>query len=57
MPTSLRSDQWSCSELAQGAEAVANMAGLSLKVDPSKLSREELVQAIQEKSLFVMLRG
>lgn len=46
--TSLRSNQWSCSELMKGAEICADLAGLALKVDPSKLSREQLLQSIQE---------
>ena len=36
---SLRSNQWSCSELTKGAELCASMAGLDLAVDPSKLDK------------------
>ena len=46
--TSLRSREWSCSELVTGAEVCANMAGLSLTTDPSQLSRAALLQSIQE---------
>ena len=46
--TSLRSNQWSCSELVKGAQLVADMAGLSLSVDPATLSREELLKAMDE---------
>ena len=45
---SLKSNQWSCSELAKGAEMCATMAGLDLAVDPHKMSREDLIKAIQD---------
>ena len=48
--TSLRSQQWSCSELVQGAELCADMAGLSLAIEPEKLTREQLLQSIEDIS-------
>ena len=45
---SLKSNQWSCSELAKGAELAADLAGLALKVDPATLSREDLIRSIQD---------
>ena len=48
MATSLRSNQWSCSELERGATICADMAGMDLRVNPSTLSKDELVQAIQD---------
>lgn len=45
---SLHSKQWSCSELSKGAEMCANLAGLDLAVDPTKLKRSELIQAIKD---------
>ncbi len=47
---SLRSNQWSCSELAKGAEIAADLAGLSLKMNASTLSREELLKSIQDRN-------
>ena len=46
---SLRSDHWSCSELAKGASLCASMAGLGLKVDPTKLSKDDLKLAIKDR--------
>lgn len=45
---SLRSGMWSCSELAKGAEMAASLAGLSLRGDPSTMSRDQLLQALQD---------
>ena len=56
---SLRSNQWSCSELAKGASLCASMAGLDLKLDPNKLSKDELKQAIKDpwcQLFWIMLR-
>ena len=50
--TSLRSNQWSCSELLRGAELCADLAGLSLTCDPNKLSRDELLRAIEDLRFF-----
>ena len=47
---SLVSKQWSCEELARGAQMCAELAGLELTLDPSMLSREALLQAIQDES-------
>ena len=55
---SLRSNQWSCSELTKGAEMCANLAGLDLAVDPNKMTRSELIQAIKDpcaESVFAFL--
>ena len=56
MATSLRSNQWSCSELVKGAQLCADMAGLDLTVDPSTLSHEQLLKTIkdpwQHKNVF-----
>lgn len=45
---SLASKQWSCSELSKGAEMCASLAGLDLVIDPTKLSRDELMRAIKD---------
>ena len=50
---SLRSNQWSCSELAKGAEIAADLAFLSLKVNASSLSREDLLKSIQDRSSYI----
>ena len=52
---SLRSNQWSCSDLARGAQLCADLAGLELTLDPSLLSREALLGAIQDKSLHMYI--
>lgn len=48
MATSLRSDQWSCSDLARGATVCADMAGMDLIAGAETLSKEELLQSIQD---------
>ena len=48
--SSLRSQQWSCSELVRGAELCADMAGLALAIEPGKLTREQLLQSIEDIS-------
>ena len=45
---SLGSNRWSCEELSRGALVCAEMAGLELTLDPAMLSREALLQAIQD---------
>ena len=45
---SLRSAQWSCSDLAKGAAMCADMAGLSFTGDVSKMTREELLESIKD---------
>ena len=55
---SLRSNQWSCSELTKGAEMCASLAGLDLAVDPKQMSRNDLLQAIKDpstESVFVAI--
>lgn len=51
---SLKSNQWSCSELSRGAEVCADMAGLTLTLDPQKLSKEQLLQAIQDLAAKIL---
>ena len=51
MSASLRSNLWSCAELAQGAQVCADMAGLDLTVNPANLTREELLKTIQDTAL------
>lgn len=48
MACSLRSDQWSCSELAKGATICADMAGMDLVVNPETLTKDELLQSIKD---------
>ena len=55
MSTSLRSNQWSCSELAKGAQVCAQMAGMDLSVDPSTLSEEDLLKAIEDPIFHMVL--
>ena len=43
-----RAVSWSCSELSKGAEMCASLAGLDLVIDPTKLSRDELMRAIKD---------
>lgn len=50
---SLKSHQWSCSELVRGAQLCADMAGLSLAVNPQSLTREQLMKAIQDFQVHV----
>lgn len=45
---SLKSKQWSCSELMKGAEVCAEMAGLELALDPKQMSKEQLLNAIKD---------
>ena len=40
--------KWSSESLAKGAALAADLAGLELTVDPSLLTREALIQAIQD---------
>ena len=47
MACSLRSDQWSCSELAKGATVCADMAGMDL-INPESLTKDELLQSIKD---------
>ncbi len=51
---SLKSNQWSCSELTRGAEVCADMAGLTLTLDPQNLSKEQLLQAIQDLATKIL---
>lgn len=46
---SLKSKQWSCSELLRGAEVCAEMAGLELAVDPKQMTKDELLKAIKDR--------
>lgn len=57
MSRELRSNVWSCSELARGAAIVADMAGLSWgsNVDPASLSKEEILRAIQEPGFYLQV--
>ena len=48
MSTSLRSSQWSCSELQKGAQICADMAGMDLAADPKTLSEEQLLKTIED---------
>ena len=48
MATSLRSNQWSCSELTRGATIAADMAGMELRMNPNNLSRDELLESIKD---------
>ena len=50
MSTSLRSNQWSCSELAKGAQVCAEMANMDLAVDPTTLSEADLLKTIEDLS-------
>ena len=54
MSTSLRSNQWSCSELMRGATIAADLAGMDLRVDPSTLSPDELLLSIQDRELSLI---
>lgn len=54
MATSLRSSQWSCDELAKGAAVCADLAGMELTVNPSSLSKEELLQSIKDWTLYLV---
>ena len=51
MSTSLKSSQWSCSELQKGAQVCADMAGMDLAMDPATLTEEELLKTIQDPIL------
>ena len=55
MAASLNSSQWSCSSLAQGAQVCADMAGMELKVDPGTMTRDELLQSIQDAYHIIIL--
>ena len=57
MSTSLRSNQWSCSKLAQGAQVCADMAGMDLTVDPSTLSKQDLLKTIEDGMWFNWVGG
>ena len=48
-PQPLQSRVWSCSELAKGAELCAEMSGMELRYDAQQMSREQLLQAIQDR--------
>ena len=48
-PQPLASRQWSCSELAKGAALCAEISGMELSYDVSDMSREQLLQAIQDR--------
>ena len=50
-PEALPSRVWSCSELAKGAALVADMSGMSLRLDPTSMTREQLLQSIQDRSI------
>ena len=40
--------KWSSERLAKGAALAADLAGLELTIDPTLLTREALIQAIQD---------
>ena len=48
-PEPLPSRTWSCSELAKGAAFVADLSGMDLVYDPTTMSRDQLLQAIQDQ--------
>ena len=52
VPKPLASRVWSCSELAKGAQVVADISGMELRNDPANMSRDDLLRAIGDSQEY-----